>query len=116
MNPQPSANSAETNPPLKLKTDTETIRTKVREIVARQFGVKPSNLDMNRPLEKYGDELDVVEAVMSIEESYSIMIPDERIMDKRAKGSVGIHKDLSTAKLVEIVTELITSKQNSKAK
>jgi acyl carrier protein len=58
---------------------------------------------VNRPLLEYGDELNVVEIVMTLEEKYHVKIPDERFMNKAARGSVGIHKDLTTAKLVGIV-------------
>jgi acyl carrier protein len=75
----------------------------VKQIVARQYDLSVEQLDVNRPLLEYGDELNVVELVMTLEERYRVTIPDERIMDKAAKGSAGIHKDLTTAKLVEIV-------------
>jgi acyl carrier protein len=75
----------------------------VRQIVARQFNLNVEQLDVNRPLVEYGDELDVVEVVMTLEDRYRVKIPDERIMDKAARGSAGIHKDLNTAKLARIV-------------
>jgi acyl carrier protein len=74
----------------------------VKQIVARQFKVDAGQLDVNRPIVEYGDELNVIEVVMTLEERYRVKIPDERFMDKAARG-VGIHKDLTTTKLVGIV-------------
>jgi acyl carrier protein len=83
---------------------------KIREIVARQYDVNPRELDSEKPLLAYGDELNVVEVVMEIEETYRITIPDDRIMDKAAVGSVGIHKDLSIRKLADVVEAIQTGR------
>ena len=58
---------------------TEEIRSKVRTIIAEQFGVAEDSFSLSDPLmSKLGaDELDVVELVMEIEDQFQIAIPDE---------------------------------------
>jgi acyl carrier protein len=108
---QPKVSPSNTEPEPGLQARQEkggTVRlTEVKQIVAEQFRMNIAQLDVNRPLLDYGDELNVVEVVMTLEEKYRVKIPDESFMDKTARGSLGIHKDLSTAKLVEIVRRLV---------
>ncbi|HLW66877.1 MAG TPA: phosphopantetheine-binding protein [Gemmataceae bacterium] len=80
----------------------------VKKIVARQYEVAVDQLDVNRPLLEYGDELNVIEVVMDLEERYRVEIPDECFMDKAARGSLGIHKGLTTARLADIVRERLS--------
>lgn len=52
---------------------------KIKEIIAKQLGVSPSEITGEKSfVEDLGaDSLDTVELVMSFEESFGIQIPDE---------------------------------------
>ena len=91
-------------------TEDETSRDKkrievIRDIVAKQYDLTADRVGLETPLLDFGDELNVIEVVMDIEERYNIQIPDDRIANKAAQG-VGIHKDLSVVKLAEMVKEI----------
>ena len=60
----------------------EEIRAKVRDIVREQFGLPADKVinDTDRLMDDLGgDDLDVIELVMSIEEAYTIEVTDEEI-------------------------------------
>lgn len=55
------------------------IETKVKEVVALQFGVKLEELESgtNFVTDLHADSLDAVEVVMCIEDRFDLSIPDE---------------------------------------
>lgn len=55
------------------------VEEKVKEIIAKQLGVNPSEVTMEASfVEDLGaDSLDTVELVMAFEEAFNIEIPDE---------------------------------------
>jgi acyl carrier protein len=83
----------------------------LKNYVAEQYDLDPAKFDSHTPLVSLGDELNVFEIIMEIEEKYWITIPNDRYIDKNVKGSVGLYKDLSIEKLVKIIQEL--KKDNS---
>lgn len=53
---------------------------RIKEIIAEQIGVKPSEIEMDSTFEDLGvDSLDAIEITMSIEEQFEVEIPDEVI-------------------------------------
>jgi acyl carrier protein len=82
----------------------------LRVYVAKQYDLDPTKIDSKTPLISYGDELNAVEVVMEVEDKYDITIPDELFMDKNANESVGLYKDLTILKLVDMIERLKTDK------
>lgn len=62
-------------------TPMKSIEDRVRDLIAKQFGVAPEQLDLNANLhvEFDGDSLDVVEITMGIEDDFDIDVPDEQM-------------------------------------
>jgi acyl carrier protein len=75
---------------------------RVREVVAKSLGREVSQIDPEKPLGLQGaDELDVVEAVLAVEDAFKVEVPDSAIGDKPAE----VAKTLTVQKLAEIVAE-----------
>lgn len=72
----------EASPP----TEHVKVENLVRQVIADQFGVKPTDVAMDRPLSDpplRADDLDLVELVMELEDRLQITIPDEAL-EKRS--------------------------------
>jgi acyl carrier protein len=63
---------------------------RVREIVARQLGLEPDEIDAGSDfLDDLGaDSLDVVELVMTLEDAFEIEVPDRDLEGLRTVGDV----------------------------
>ena len=88
----------------------------VREAMASVFDVKPSSVDMNRPLGDppfNADELDLVELVMEVEERLGVEIPDAKIEELEAGQPKKAPVRVTPAQLVEIARQ---AKPASKSK
>jgi acyl carrier protein len=72
------------------------INQRVKEIIAEQLGITDNSIEDTSKLEDLGgDSLDVVEAVMYLEEEFEIEIPDDDII-----------MDMTVSQLVEKVQAL----------
>lgn len=83
--------------------DNQQVVPVIRDIVAKILSIEPNAVDVDAPLSKQkvaADELDVVEIVMGVEETFGVEIKDEEITNK--SGEIG--EDLSVRKLAEIVS------------
>lgn len=63
---------------------------KIREIIATQFDVDPEKITMETTVadDLGADSLDVVEVLMSVEDEFSVEIPDEAIEDIKSVGDL----------------------------
>jgi len=54
----------------------------VLEILRKQLNKKPEQLEINKRIKEDlgADSLDIVEVLMSVEERYGVMLPDEELM------------------------------------
>ena len=63
---------------------------KIREIIAPQLDVDPEKITMDTTVadDLGADSLDVVEVLMSVEDEFSVEIPDEAIEDIKSVGDL----------------------------
>lgn len=63
---------------------------KLRSILAEQFEVEPDTITLETSLDEDlgADSLDVVDVLMSIEDTFSVEIPDEKIENLRTVADV----------------------------
>jgi acyl carrier protein len=76
--------------------------SEIRNIVAKQLSLEASAIDVDAPLSKQkvaADELDVIEIVMNVEETFGVEIKDEEIINPEGQ----LKDDISVRKMVEIV-------------
>jgi acyl carrier protein len=88
-------------PTRSVSSDYEQILSGVRNIVAKQLSLDASAIDVDVPLSKQkvaADELDVVEIIMKVEETFGIEIKDEEVGNSEEQ-----LKDVSVRKFAEIV-------------
>jgi acyl carrier protein len=74
----------------------------VRGVVAEVLGVAPAEVDVRAPLSKQkvpADELDAVEIVLRVEETFGVEIPDEEMGGPDGEWEA----NLSVEKLAQIV-------------
>jgi len=91
-------------PTQSVSSDYEQILSEVRGIVAKQLTLDASAVDVDAPLSKQkvaADELDVVEIIMNVEESFGVEIKDEEISNPEGH----LKDDLSVRKLADIVAK-----------
>jgi acyl carrier protein len=82
--------------------DYEQILSGIRNIVARQLSLEASVIDVDVPLSKQkvaADDLDVVEIIMSVEETFGIEIKDEEVSHPEGH----LKDDLTVRKLADLV-------------
>src|SRR4028118_163845 len=87
-------------PAQSVSTDKEQILSETRNIVARQLSLEASAVEVDVPLSKQkvaADELDIVEIIMVIEETYGIEIKDEEVINPEGQ----LKDDLSVRQLVD---------------
>ena len=87
-----------------VSSDYGQILSGVRDIVAKQLSLEASAVDVDVPLSKQkvaADELDVVEIIMNVEETFGIEIKDEEVSLPEGQ----LQDDLSVRKLVDIVAK-----------
>jgi acyl carrier protein len=85
-----------------VSSDYEQILNGVRNIVAKQLSLDASAIDVDVSLSKQkvaADELDVVEIIMNIEETFNIEIKDEEVSNPVGQ----LKDDVSVRKLADIV-------------
>lgn len=56
----------------------QTIESKLRDIVAEQFGIPHEDITLKTKLSELGDSLDHVELIMAIDEEFNTDISDEQ--------------------------------------
>ena len=63
---------------------------KIREIIATQFDIEAEKITMETTVadDLGADSLDVVEVLMSVEDEFSVEIPDEAIEDIKSVGDL----------------------------
>ena len=91
-------------PTRSASSDYEQILSGIRNIVAKQLNLDASAIDVNVPLSKQkvaADELDVIEIIMSVEETFDIEIKDEEVSNPEGH----LKDDLSVRKLVDLVVQ-----------
>jgi acyl carrier protein len=66
----------------------ESIREKVKQIVAEQYGLRREVLDEDTPYSMGGDSLDHVELTMKLEDHFEIEIPDQVMFKMQTVGQV----------------------------
>jgi acyl carrier protein len=66
----------------------ESIRAKVKQIVAEQYGLRREVLDGDTPYTMDGDSLDHVELTMGLEDHFEIEIPDQDMFKMQTVGQV----------------------------
>ena len=79
----------------------EDVSVRIAEIVARQAKLEAKEIDVDAPFAKQNlklDELDIVEIVLAVEESFNVQIRDEEV-DQGGN----ILETLSVRKLADIV-------------
>ena len=84
--------------------DYEQIKKKIVDITARQLSVESKELNADAPLSKQktaADELDVIEIVMTVEETFNVEIKDSEL----GGNVVNISNVVSVKKLADIVFE-----------
>ena len=89
-------------PTQSVSSDDEQIFSGIRNIVAKQLGLDASAIDVDASLSKQkvaADELDVVEIIMNVEETFGIEIRDEEVSNPEGH----LKDDLSVRKLADIV-------------
>jgi len=104
---RPAANATTGSPaarvtPQAIPADRQQLENRIRDIVAKELGVAPDEVDVGAPLSKQkvaADELDTIEIVMEIEEAFGVEIPDEEVSGPNGE----LLPDLSVKKLAEIV-------------
>jgi acyl carrier protein len=87
----------------------EQILSGVRNIVARQLSLDGSAIDVGAPLSKQkvaADELDVVEIIMSVEETFGIEIQDEEVSTPKG--------NLSDVVTVRRLADIVARKKKGK--
>lgn len=97
-------------PTQSASSDYESILSGIRSIVAKQLRLDISAIDVDVPLSKQkvaADELDVVEIIMNVEETFGVEIKDEEITHPEGH----LKDDLSVRKLAEIV---VSKKKSNK--
>jgi acyl carrier protein len=88
--------------PQTQQPEADEVERVVRQIVSDHLRVDPQSLDMKKAI---ADELDVVDIVMTLEEQFTLEIPD-RVIAKHTGARFGDPKcKPSPAQLVEIVRE-----------
>jgi acyl carrier protein len=83
-------------------SDYQRIVEKIRSIVGKQLGLNALGVEVDVPLSKQkkpADDLDIVEIVMTVEETFGIEIRDEEV----GKSLEEVSRDLSVKKLADIV-------------
>ena len=94
----------EVAPAQSASSDYQRILEKISGIVGKQLDLNVRDVDVDVPLSKQkkaADELDVVEIIMIVEETFDIEIADEEV-----GGSLGeVSRDLSVKKLADIVSK-----------
>lgn len=81
----------------------------MRTIVAKQLSVEASAIDVDAPLSKQkiaADELDAVEIIITVEETFGVEIRDEEVSTPDGH----LEDDLSVRKLADIVARKKTEK------
>jgi acyl carrier protein len=87
------------------------ISDEVISIIATQFDIPTTEVVLDKPLLKYGqDELNIVEIVHTVERRLKIKVPDDKWMNKDAPLSTLIHDDFTAAKLIGIVEEVMSQR------
>jgi acyl carrier protein len=66
----------------------KSIRAKVKQIVAEQYGLLREVLDEDTPYSMGGDSLDHVELTMELEDHFEIEIPDQDMFKMQTVGQV----------------------------
>lgn len=87
-----------------VSTDDEQILSGIRNIVAKQLSLEASAVDVDVPLSKQkvaADELDIIEIIMNVEETFGIEIKDEEVSLPEGH----LTDDLSVRKLADIVAQ-----------
>ena len=85
-----------------VPADRQQLENRIRELAAEVLGVAPEEVDVAAPLSKQkvaADELDTVEIVMEIEETFGVEIADADISGPDGE----LRADMSIRKLAEIV-------------
>lgn len=83
-------------------SEDEQLLSGIRDIVAKQLSLDASAIDVELPLSKQkvaADELDVVEIIMGVEETFGIEIKDEEVSNSEGH----LKDDLSVRSLVDMV-------------
>jgi acyl carrier protein len=89
------------------RDDASALKPKVRIAVAEVLGMRPEDIDDDTPLSalaKPADELAVVELILTLEERFSVQIPDDAIAGGRDLGQLPDH--LTVSKLAVIVARM----------
>jgi acyl carrier protein len=101
--PQTSNLKPEGDKPIQsVSSDYEQILSGIRNIVAKQLSLDASAIDVDVALSKQkvaADDLDVVEIIMNIEETFGIEIKDEEVSHPEGH----LKDDMSVRKLADIV-------------
>ena len=104
-NAPPQASTSKTqanNPNHTAASEQERNLKSIRTIVAKQLGLNAGEIDDAAPLSKQriaADELDAVEIIMIVEDTFGIKIKDEEVSDPQGQ----MKDDLSVRKLAAIV-------------
>ncbi|MCL2851167.1 MAG: acyl carrier protein [Firmicutes bacterium] len=71
----------------------EAVFLKVRDVIAKQIRKKPEDIKLeHRVMEDLGaDSLDIVEMLMTLEEDYEVVIPDETAMNFKTVNDVVVY-------------------------
>jgi acyl carrier protein len=80
----------------------EQILSRIKSIVAKQLSLDTNVIDVDAPLSKQkvaADELDVIEIIMNVEETFGVEIRDEEVSHPEGH----LKDDLSVRKLAQIV-------------
>jgi acyl carrier protein len=91
-------------PAQSASTDDAQILSGIRNIVARQLSLEASAIEVDVPLAKQkvaADELDIIEIIMNVEETFGIQIEDEEVSLPEGH----LQDDLSVRKLADIVAK-----------
>jgi acyl carrier protein len=87
-----------------VSNDHEQILSGIGNIVAKQLSLESSAVDVDAPLSKQkvaADELDAVEIIMNVEETFGIEIKDEEVSNSEGH----LEDDLSVRKLADLVVK-----------
>lgn len=82
--------------------DDKQIVDEIKRIVGKILGLDPKTIDVNAPLSKQkvaADELDVIEIVMAVEETFNVEIKDEELEG----ADLSQMTNITISKLAEIV-------------
>jgi acyl carrier protein len=89
-------------PTRSVAADSEQILSGIRNIVAKQLSLDASAVDVDAALSKQkvaADELDVIEILMSVEETFGVEIKDEEVIKPEGQ----FKDDVSVRKLADVV-------------